>query len=87
VTHLALHHPAHSLDRDDGVAATPDQFEARSYRRERIPQFVRQHRQELVFSGIGFPQLFLGARAFDGLPRSLRGVLDQIDFLWSPGPR
>ena len=86
MTHLALHHPAHSLDRDDGVAATPDQFEARSYRRERIPQFVRQHRQELVFSGIGFPQLLLGARAFDSLPGPLRGFLDQFDFILSPHP-
>ena len=83
---LTLHHPAHSLDRHHGVATEPNQFEARSYRGERISQFVRQQRQELVFPGIGLPQLFLGPRAFDGLPGPLRGFLDQFDFLRSPGP-
>ena len=87
VADLTLHHPAHALDRTHGVAAAPNQFEAGSYRRERISQLVRQHRQELVFARIGFPQLLLGAGAFDGLPGPLRGVLDQFDFLWRPGPR
>ena len=86
MTDLTLHHAAHSLDRHHGVAAVPNQFEARADRGERIYQFVCQHRQELVFSGTGVSQLFFGARAFDGLPGALRGVLDQFDFLRSPDP-
>ena len=87
MTDLTLHHAAHSFDRHHGVAAAPNQFEAGSYRGERISQFVREHRQELVFSRIGVPQLLLGAGAFDGLPRPLRGFLDEFDFLWSPRAR
>ena len=76
MTHLTLHHPAHPLDRHHGVAAAPNQFQTGSNRGERISQFVRQHRQELVFARGGVPQLLLGAGAFDRLPGPLRGFPD-----------
>ena len=76
MTHLTLHHPAHPLDRAGGVTAEPNQVEAGSDRRERISQFVRQHRQELVFARGGVPQLLFGAGALDRLPGPLRGFPD-----------
>ena len=78
------------LDLPDGtgsVTAAPNQFQAGSYRRERISQFVRQHRKEFVLARVGVAQLLFGAGALARLPRPLAGFPDQFNVLWSPGPR
>jgi hypothetical protein len=87
VTDLTLHDAAYSLDGRHGVAAAANQFESGSNRGERISQFMRQHRQELVFPSIGFPQLPLRTGAFDRFPGARRGFLDEFNLLWSPRTR
>jgi len=87
VTDLTLHDPAYSLDCHRTIAAPPNHLKAGSYRRERVSQFVRQHRQEFVFPSIGCSQLLLGAGTLDDLPGPLRGFLDQFDFVWRPDTR
>jgi hypothetical protein len=75
-----------AVDGAHGVATATNQFEAGAYRSERISQFVRQDRQELVLSSICFPQPLLGAGAFDGLPGTPRSVCDEFDLLCRPVP-
>ena len=67
----------------DPLGATHD-FNREQDRRKRVAQLVRQHRQELVLSNTGVPELFLGAGAFEGLPGPLGGLLDELNLLWSP---
>ena len=56
---LLLHLLADFLDDLRRVARDPNQLQARTQRRERIAQLVRQRREELVLASIGFFQLTL----------------------------
>ena len=81
MTDLTLHDFADAFDGHRRIAAAPNQFEAGSYRGERISKLVREHRQELIFPSVSLPHLILGASALDSLPGALGGIPDEFDLV------